>query len=130
SLGRSDDDETEAAKAPDLPPTENLVFVPNSSFSWQRIDTVRPEDKMAYLELTTEKEIRAQVERLQKELQFQLEALRRQDAQARALSSQTQQAIKKVLTQQIMLRRDYLRKLDELHNRLKKAGRHLTTVYI
>ena len=130
SLGRSNDDQTEAAKAPDLPPTENLVFVPNSSFSWQRIDTIRPEDKMAYIELATEKEIRAQVERLQKELQFQLEALRRQDAQVRTLSSRTQQEIKKVLNQQIMLQRDYLRKLDELHNRLKKAGRHLTTVYI
>lgn len=130
SLGRSDEDEAEAAKAPDLPPTENLVFVPNSSFSWQKIDTSRPEDKLSYLEQATEKEIRAQVEKLQKELQLQLEVLRRQDAQARALSSSTQQEIKKVLNQQILLQRDYLRKLDELHSRLKKTGRRLTTVYI
>jgi len=130
SLGRSEEDQAEAAKAPDLPPTENLVFVPNSSFSWQKIDTARPEDKLSFLEQATEKEIRAQVEKLQKELQLQLEVLRRQDAQARALSSSTQQEIKKVLNQQIILQRDYLRKLDELHSRLKKTGRRLTTVYI
>ncbi|HXB07659.1 MAG TPA: M56 family metallopeptidase [Puia sp.] len=130
SLGKSGDEDDQPERADDLPPTENLVFVPNSSFSFQHIDTLRPEDKLTWIEESTEKEIRAQVERLQKELRVQLELLHRQEAQARTITTASQQELKRVLNQQILLQRNYLRQLDELHTRVKRATRRLTTVYI
>ena len=133
--GDDDDDDDQDA---DPPATESLVFVPNSSFSFKTIDTLRPQDKISWLEESTEKEIRAQVGRMQKELEAQLELLRRQEAQARTLSVTSpqqlsitsQQQLKKLLNDQLRLQQDYLKKLDQLQLRLKKTGRRLTTVYI
>ncbi|HEY4107838.1 M56 family metallopeptidase [Puia sp.] len=130
SLGTADDDDDAPEQAPDIPPMENLVFVPNSSFSFQNIDTLRPEDKLAWVEEATEREIRTQVVRLQKELAVQLELLRRQEARTRVQANTTQVELKKLLNQQIIIQRDYLHKMDQLHLRLKKATRRLTTVYI
>jgi hypothetical protein len=117
-------------KTVDLPPMANLVFVPHSSFSFQHIDTLRPEDKLTWLEEATERDIRAQVERLQKELEVQLELLKSQEARAQTLTAPSQKELRKWLNQQILLQRDYLRKLDEMHTHLRKAVHHLTTVYI
>jgi hypothetical protein len=130
SLGRPDADEGEEDPADNLPPMENLVFVPNSSFSFQQFDTLRPAEKLAMLEAITEKQIRTQVARLQKELEVQIALLRREEARTRSLSGSTQRDIKQLLDQQLQLQRDYLRKLNELNTRLQKAARHLTTVYI
>ena len=130
SLGKHDAENDQPEKPNDLPPTENLVFVPNSSFSFQHIDTLRPEDKLTWIEETTEKEIRTQVARLEKELQVQLEALRRSEDQARVLSSSSHQELKRLLNQQIQLQRNYLRQLNELQLRLKKATHRRVTVYI
>ncbi|GGA87219.1 M56 family metallopeptidase [Puia dinghuensis] len=123
-------DHRDQEEADDLPPAEGLVFVPNSSFSFKSIDTLSPKDRLTWIEESTEKEIRAQVVQLQRELIAQLSQLRRQEAQARALSSSSQQQLKQLLNQQLLLQRDYLKRLDELHLRLKKTVRHLTTVYI
>jgi len=135
SLGSSDeegdnepDDESGEAKN-DLPPMDNLVFVPNSSFSFKQVDTLRPEDKLGWIEESTEKEIRTQLARLEKELKAQLELLRTREAKARTLTNASQQQLRKALEQQIDLQHDYLRKLNELNNRIRKI-RHLTTVYI
>lgn len=128
SLGLPNEEEQEPAG--DIPETGGLVFVPNSSFSFQDIDTLRPEDKLTWIEESTEREIRAQVGRLQRELQAQLEILRRQQDQARTLSISSQQQLKQLLNRQLLLQRDYLKKLDEMHLQFKKAIHHLRTVYI
>jgi beta-lactamase regulating signal transducer with metallopeptidase domain len=128
SLGGSPDEGQEAAG--DLQSQDGLVFVPNSSFSFQNIDTLRPEEKLTWIEASTEREIRTQVGRLQRELTAQLEMLRRQENQIHTLSASEQQQLKKWLNQQLLIQRDYLRKLDELHLQLKKAAHRLTTVYI
>jgi hypothetical protein len=128
SLGKPDADEE--APADDLPPMENLVFVPNSSFSFQQFDTLPPAEKLAWVEAITQKQIKTQVARLQKELEVQIALLRRQEARAQSLSTSSQREIKQLLDQQLQLQRDYLRKLNELNTRLQKAARHRTTVYI
>jgi beta-lactamase regulating signal transducer with metallopeptidase domain len=130
SLGKPESPTADEEAADDLPPMGNLVFVPNSSFSFKPVDTLRPEDKLTWIEEATEKEIRTQVARLEKELQAQLELLRRQEARARTLVTVDRQQLKKLLNQQIQVQHDYLRKLDEMHSRIKKTGRRLTTVYI
>ncbi|HVU96617.1 MAG TPA: M56 family metallopeptidase [Puia sp.] len=131
SLGKGetggDDEDNETAT--DLPPMDNLVFVPNSSFSFKIIDTLRPEDKLTWIEESTEKEIRGQVMRLQSDLKAQLALLRSQEAQARSMANASQLELKKLLNQQIQIQQMYLKKLDELHNRIRKT-RRLTTVYI
>lgn len=129
SLGKQESDDGEEDEASDLPPMDHLVFVPNSSFSFKRIDTLRPEDKLTWIEESTEKEIRAQVTRLENQLRAQLMLLRRQESQARKTVSSSQVELKKLLNQQIEIQRDYLKKLDELRIRVRKT-RHLTTVYI
>ncbi|HLZ85614.1 MAG TPA: M56 family metallopeptidase [Puia sp.] len=132
SLGKTEDEDEDeqGPAADDVPPTENLVFVPNSSFSFKNIDTLRPEDRLTWIEESTEREIRTQVEKLQRELGVQLELLRREEARARSLSNASQKQLKQLLNEQMLLQRDYLKKLDNLHLRLKKATRRLTTVYI
>jgi beta-lactamase regulating signal transducer with metallopeptidase domain len=128
SLGnRESDGDDEPAS--DLPPMDNLVFVPNSSFSFKRIDTLRPEDKLTWIEESTEKEIRAQMARLENQLKAQLALMHSQEAQARDRVSSSQLELKKLLNQQIQIQRAYLKKLDELHSRIRKT-RRLTTVYI
>jgi len=129
SLGKQESEDGGTDDANDLPPMDNLVFVPNSSFSFKRIDTLRPEDKLTWIEESTEKEIRAQVTRLENELRAQLMLLRRQESQARKTVNPSQQKLKKLLNQQIEVQRDYLKNLDELRIRVRKT-RHLTTVYI
>ena len=131
SLGKGDagGDDEDNETAADLPPMDNLVFVPNSSFSFKIIDTLRPEDKLTWIEESTEKEIRAQVMRLQNELKAQLALLRRQETQARSMVNASQLELKKLLNQQIQIQQAYLKKLDDLHNRIRKT-RRLTTVYI
>ena len=129
SLGKQEPDDDDDDKASDLPPMDNLVFVPNSSFSFKRVDTLRPEDKLTWIEESTEKEIRAQVSRLENELKAQLTLVRKQEAQARSTVNSSRQELEKLLNQQIEIQRDYLKKLDELRIRVKKT-RRLTTVYI
>jgi thiamine monophosphate synthase len=111
----------------------NLVFVPNSSFSFKQVDTLRPEDKLGWMEESTQNEIRTQVIRLENELKAQLARLSTQESKA----STSQQELKKLLNQQIQMQQDYLRKLDGLHDRLHdlqheraRKLRRLTTVYI
>ena len=132
SLGKQEptaDDDDQAGD--DLPPMDNLVFVPNSSFSFKQVDTLRPEDKLSWIEASTEREIRAQVTRLKAELQAQVNLLRSQEAQARVKASASQVELKRLLNEQIHIQQDYLRKLDQLQQRIKKtAPRRLTTVYI
>ncbi len=132
SLGKresADDDDNESGD--DLPPMDNLVFVPNSSFSFKQVDTFRPEDKLSWIEASTEREIRAQVTRLRSELQAQVTLLHNQEAPARGKASASQLELKKLLNEQIRIQQDYLRKLDQLQQRIKKtAPRRLTTVYI
>jgi len=127
--GESDGDDEDDEAASDLPPMDNLVFVPNSSFSFKMIDTLRPEDKLTWIEESTEKEIRAQVTRLQNELKAQLMLLHRQETEAKNMVNASQLELKKLLNQQIRIQQAYLKKLDELHNRIRKT-RRLTTVYI
>jgi beta-lactamase regulating signal transducer with metallopeptidase domain len=135
SLGGSDDndnaaDDADPAEDEPAPAMESLVFVPNSSFSFKQLDTLRPEDKLTWIEENSEKEIQSQVERLEKELRVQSEVLRRQEARTRTLSSVSQKEIRQLLNDQIQLQRDYLRKLNDLQLRLKKTVHHRTTVYI
>jgi beta-lactamase regulating signal transducer with metallopeptidase domain len=130
SLGSAEnDDDADDETASDLPPMNNLVFVPNSSFSFKQVDTLRPEDKLGWIEESTQKEIRAQMTRLENELKAQLQLLRSREAEARALTNASQQELKKALNQQIEIQHEYLRKLNELNDKIRKI-RHLTTVYI
>ena len=130
TLGQHDsDDDDEEETATDLPPMDNLVFVPNSSWSFKKIDTLRPEDKLAWIEESTEKEIRAQVIRLQNELKAQLTLLHSRQDQARSMANSSEKELKRLLNLQIQIQQEYLKKLEELQNRIRKT-RHLTTVYI
>lgn len=132
----------DATPSTSVPAQAGFPFVPQSSFSFQYTDTLPPEDKLAMMQLTTERALRAQIGRLQSELKQQMEALDRQrsalnkaaakQAQAAALASQTdvRQQFEQLFRQQLQLQQQYLKRLNDLQRQLQRACRRLTTVYI
>jgi beta-lactamase regulating signal transducer with metallopeptidase domain len=133
-----------APKAAASSRNEGFPFVPPSSFSFQYTDTIPPEDRLAMMQVLTEKTIRVQMRRLETELKTQLEMLRRAQSAlynasakknhaapaAREAQSVSQQRLKQLLQQQLQLQQQYLKKLDDLQHQLQRAARRLTTVYI
>lgn len=106
---------------------EGQPFVPNSSYSyWYMEDTTRPEERLAYLQQLTEREIEAAVKRMQQELQVQLQLLGQKHAGEGVEETKFRQQI---IGEQLKLQQQYLQKFKELQTRLKKAG-HRVTVYI
>jgi Zn-dependent protease with chaperone function len=79
-------------------------FVPKSSFSFLSIeeDTLRPEEKLARVQLQTQREIALNMQKLQRAL----------------------------IEEQLRLQKSYMQQLDQLQKKLKKVQRRLTIVYI
>ncbi|MBS1601110.1 MAG: M48 family metalloprotease, partial [Bacteroidetes bacterium] len=122
-------------EVPDQAKAKGLPFVPNASFSFHPVeeDTLRPEEKLARLQMETQREIAMSMQRLQLDLMAQLEMVKqRQQQLAENYSQEGQENLKQqraLIEQQLHLQRAYIQKLDELQKRLKKA-RRLTIVYI
>ena len=115
---------------------EGQPFVPKSSFSFLSIDedTLRPEEKLARVQVQAQREIALSMQKLQLDLmaQLQLVKARQKELQDYRLPDgiqglKEQQAL---IEEQLRLQRTYMQKLDELQKRLKKAQRHFTIVYI
>jgi len=129
SIGQQRNEVPEQAKAKGLP------FVPNASFTFHPVeeDTLRPEEKLARLQMETQREIALSMQKLQLDLMAQLEMVKqRQQQLAESYTQEGQENLKQqraLIEQQLHLQRVYIQKLDELQKRLKKA-RHLTIVYI
>jgi len=129
SIGQQKAEVPEQAKAKGLP------FVPNASFTFHSVeeDTLRPEEKLARLQMETQREIALSMQRLQLDLIAQLEMVKqRQQQLAESNTLEGQENLKQqraLIEQQLHLQRAYIQKLDELQKRLKKA-RRLTIVYI
>ena len=129
--------------------------MPQSSFSFQYTDTLPPEDRLAMMQLFTERAIRTRITQLKSELSQRLQILRREQsvlnkatakdantaADARADGSvsvargakpvsASQLHLKRLLLEQLQLQQQYLIRLDILQRQLERAVRHLTTVYI
>ncbi len=118
---------------------EGQPFVPKSSFSFLSIDedTLRPDEKLARVQIQTQREIVLNMQKLQLGLMAQLELVkaRQHELQDYDLPDNVQgiQGLKEqqvIIEEQLRLRQVYIRKLDELQKKLKKAQRHLTIVYI
>ena len=123
------------AEVPEQARTKGLPFVPNASFTFHSIeeDTLRPEEKLARLQMETQREIALSMQRLQLDLMAQLDMIKqRQQQLAETDAQEGQENLKQqraLIEQQLHLQRAYIQKLDELQKRLKKA-RRLTIVYI
>jgi hypothetical protein len=129
-------------QAPPAPPvtTEGFPFVPQASFSFQSTDTLPPEDRLAMMQMATEKAIKVQMGRLREELKIRVNELQAAEqslnkaSKNRALSHSVQSASRQQLNQlihdQLLLQQQYLLKVDSLRHQLQLAIRRLTTVYI
>jgi len=114
---------------------KGLPFVPNASFTFRSIeeDTLRPEEKLARLQMETQREIALSMQRLQLDLMAQLDMIKRREQQlAESNTQEGQENLKQqraLIEQQLHLQKAYIQKLDQLQRGLKKA-RRLTIVYI
>jgi beta-lactamase regulating signal transducer with metallopeptidase domain len=112
-----------------------LPFVPHASFTFHPIeeDTLRPQEKLARLQMETQREIALSMQKLQLDLMAQLEMIKqRQQELAESYSQEGLENLKQqraLIEQQLRLQKAYIQRLDELQKQLKKA-RHLTIVYI
>jgi beta-lactamase regulating signal transducer with metallopeptidase domain len=115
---------------------EGQPFVPKSSFSFLSIeeDTLRPEEKLARVQIQAQQEIARSMQKLQLDLMAQLQLVKARQKQLQDYDLpdniqglKEQQAL---IEEQIRLQRAYMQKLDELQKRLKKTQRHFTIVYI
>ncbi|HTI92808.1 MAG TPA: M56 family metallopeptidase [Puia sp.] len=115
---------------------EGQPFVPKSSFSFLSIDedTLHPEDKLARVQIQTQREIAQSMQKLQLDLMAQLQLVKTRQKQLQEYNLpddiqdlKEQQAL---IEEQIRVQRAYIQKLDELQKKLKKAQHRLTIVYI
>jgi beta-lactamase regulating signal transducer with metallopeptidase domain len=118
---------------------EGQPFVPKSSFSFLSIDedTLRPEEKLARVQIQTQREIALNMQKLQLDLMAQLQLVKARQRQLQDYDLpdnvqgirglKEQQAL---IEEQLRVQRTYMQKLDELQKKLKKAQRHFTIVYI
>jgi beta-lactamase regulating signal transducer with metallopeptidase domain len=118
---------------------EGQPFVPKSSFSFLTIDedTLRPEEKLARVQIQTQREIAQSMQKLQLDLMAQLQLVKARQRQLQDYDLpdnvqgihdlKEQQAL---IEEQLRVQRIYMQKLDELQKKLKKAQRHFTIVYI
>lgn len=115
---------------------EGQPFVPKSSFSFLSIDedTLRPEEKLARVQIQAQQEIARSMQKLQLDLMAQLQLVKARQKQLQDYDlPDNLQGLKEqqaLIEEQIRLQRTYMQKLDELQKRLKKAQRHFTIVYI
>jgi beta-lactamase regulating signal transducer with metallopeptidase domain len=108
-------------------------------------DTVSPKARLAWMELTAEKDFRIQVLQLQTGLRTELAYLREQQANAQkaimvqmrsdvtpgnAPAVTMEQLLKEFLQRQLQLQQQYQDRMDELQRQWLKMGRRLTIVYI
>jgi len=123
------------AEVPEQAKEKGLPFVPNASFSFHSVeeDTLRPEEKLARLQMEAQREIAQSMQKLQLDLMAQLDMVKqRQQQLAESYVQEGQENLKQqraLIEQQLKLQRAYIQKLDELQKRLKKA-RRLMIVYI
>jgi hypothetical protein len=123
------------AEVPEQAKEKGLPFVPNASFTFHSIeeDTLRPEEKLARLQMEAQREIAQSMQKLQLDLMAQLDMVKqRQQQLAESYTQEGQENLKQqrgLIEQQLRLQRAYIQKLDELQKRMKKA-RRLTIVYI
>ena len=113
--------------------------MPKSSFSFLSIDedTLRPEEKLARVQIQTQREIALSMQKLQMDLIAQLQLVKARQRQlqdydlpdnVRGLEElKEQQAL---IEEQLRVQRTYIQKLDQLQKKLKKTQRQLTIVYI
>ena len=141
SIGEPANDQKTPSRAP---ATDGYPFVPQSSFSFQYTDTLPPEDRLAMLQLVTEKSIRDQMGKLESELQERLDMLKKERSTLnKAAAGETnaatlapgaqpisQKRLKQLLRDQLQLQQQYLIRMDSLERQLQQALRRLTTVYI
>ncbi|MBS1661956.1 MAG: hypothetical protein JST68_12990, partial [Bacteroidetes bacterium] len=115
---------------------EGQPFVPKASWSFQMIeeDTLHPEEKLARIQVQTQREIALHMQKLQLDLLAQLEAIKARQATLQASDIQDGlEGLKQqqtLIEQQLQLQRQYLQKVDELQKKARKMHRVLTIVYI
>jgi len=118
---------------------EGQPFVPKSSFSFLSIDedTLRPEEKLARVQIQTQREIAQSMQKLQLDLMAQLQLVKARQRQLQDYdlldNVQDFQGLKEqqaLIEEQLRVQRIYMQKLDDLQKKLKKAQRHFTIVYI
>jgi hypothetical protein len=113
---------------PDAQSTDNMPFVPQSSFSFQYIDTLPPGEKLVLMQELSQKALRLQIVRVQQELRQQMQFLLSQEAAVRR--ARVDEDLQQLLQQQLQVRRQYMISLQKLQQQLQKSAHRLTIVYI
>ena len=102
-------------------------YVPNSSFSFQRVqDSTLPGAQYVYMQQMASREVEQAILKMQKELQWQLKVLQQSGSKDMADLKQKQQ----IIVQQLQLQQQYLEKQLQLQKKLEKIGKKRVIVVI
>jgi beta-lactamase regulating signal transducer with metallopeptidase domain len=102
-------------------------FVPNSSFSFQRIqDSTLPGAQYVYMQQLASRQVEQAILKMQKELQWQLKVLQQSSSKDMPDLKQKQQ----IILEQLKLQQQYLEKQQQLQKKLEKVGKKRVIVII
>jgi len=102
-------------------------YVPNSSFSFQRIqDSAFPGAQYVYMQQMASRQVEQAILKMQKELQYQLKILQQSNSKDIPDLKQKQQ----IILEQLKLQHQYLEKQQQLQKKLEKVGKKRVIVVI
>ncbi|HVV04861.1 MAG TPA: M56 family metallopeptidase [Puia sp.] len=102
-------------------------YVPNSSFSFQRIqDSTFPGAQYVYMQQMASRQVEQAILKMQKELQYQLKILQQSSSKDIPDLKQKQQ----IILEQLKLQQQYLEKQQQLQKKLEKIGKKRVIVVI
>lgn len=102
-------------------------YVPNSSFSFQRIqDSTLPGAQYVYMQQVASRQVEESILKMQKELQWQLKVLQQSSSKDVPDLKQKQQ----IILEQLKLQQQYLEKQQQLQKKLERVGKKRVIVVI
>ncbi|HVU53806.1 MAG TPA: M56 family metallopeptidase [Puia sp.] len=102
-------------------------YVPNSSFSIQRVeDSTYPGTQYVYMQQMASRQVEQAILKMQKELQHQLKIL--QQSSSKEIPDRVQK--QQIILEQLKLQQQYLEKQQQLQKKLEKVGKKRVIVVI
>jgi hypothetical protein len=102
-------------------------YVPNSSFSFQRIqDSTLPGAQYVYMQQMASRQVEQAILKMQKELQWQLKVLQQSGSTETPDLKRKQQ----IILEQLKLQQQYLEKQQQLQKKLERIGKKRVIVII
>jgi beta-lactamase regulating signal transducer with metallopeptidase domain len=117
-----------ATSGPSINLQQGTPVVPNNSFSFQYTlgDSSRPEEQLLYLQLSSQREVMAAINKLQEQTATRLKAL----AALQAKAMESVDLRRRIKAEQNKIQSEYLRKISTWQHKLEKTTHVRVIVYI